>query len=202
MCSDCLTRTIQSWVGGLLIGASEITSVFLAFNPKVAIRELGGAFTTARISDLIDEQGRMKLNRGAVIVGATFQRCEKHTRVFTFKQGLRPGADSTVVNCVGVFRVEHFIETARIAVSFGSHAVLSEKVSQRLRGKRHDELVDHVDEFLEALEEDISQFSSIPDFSYRRQLGRAAISSMCEDLCRRSTPADEFSGDYLQLYTV
>ncbi|KAK5986942.1 hypothetical protein GCK32_016954, partial [Trichostrongylus colubriformis] len=66
---------------------------------------------------------------------------------------------------------------------------------------RHDELVDHVDELLEALEEDISQFSSIPDFSYRRQLGRAAISSMCEDLSRRSTPADEFSGDYLQLYT-
>ncbi|KAK5973479.1 FAD-binding PCMH-type domain-containing protein [Trichostrongylus colubriformis] len=133
--SSMQAMNVASWVGGLLIGASEITSVFLAFNPKVAIRELGGAFTTARISDLIDEQGRMKLNRGAVIVGATFQRCEKHTRVFTFKQGLRPGADSTVVNCVGVFRVEHFIETARIAVSFGSNAVLSEKVSQRLRGK-------------------------------------------------------------------
>ncbi|PIO61036.1 FAD binding domain in molybdopterin dehydrogenase, partial [Teladorsagia circumcincta] len=199
--SSMQVMNVASWAGGLLTGASDTSSLFLAFNAKIVIREVGGAFTTGQVSDFMDDQGRMRLRRGAVVVAGVFPRSQRNRRVFTFKQGMRPGADSTVVNCVGVFRVANGIDEARVVISFGSGAVLSKKVSQCLRGKRYDRLTDHTNEVLEASEEDISRFSTVPDFRFRRELARAAIRNMCEDHSDQSTSEDKAPEDYLQLYT-
>ncbi|KAK6033831.1 FAD binding domain in molybdopterin dehydrogenase, partial [Cooperia oncophora] len=126
---------MASWAGGLITGAAEISSIFQALNIKIIVRELGGAFTVGNVSDFMSNQGRVKLGRGSIIVAATFPRSQSDLRVFVYKQGLRPGADATVVNCICAFRVTYFIEEARVAISLGSGSILSKRVSQFLRGK-------------------------------------------------------------------
>uniref|UniRef100_A0A158QP00 Ald_Xan_dh_C domain-containing protein n=1 Tax=Haemonchus placei TaxID=6290 RepID=A0A158QP00_HAEPC len=199
--SSTQVMNVASWVGGLFTGASDISSVLLAFNAKLVVRELASAFTSGQVSDFMDDQYHMKLKSGDVVVAVVFPRSQKNVRVFTFKQGQRTGADTTVVNCVGVLRRKDNIENARVALSFGSGTVLCNKVNECLSGKRFDGLVGNNDELLKALDEDIAQFSSIPDFSYRRALAKAAISKMCEELSGKATVQKEIPVDYLQLYT-
>uniref|UniRef100_A0A7I4Z3C4 Xanthine dehydrogenase n=1 Tax=Haemonchus contortus TaxID=6289 RepID=A0A7I4Z3C4_HAECO len=199
--SSTQVMNVASWVGGLFTGASDISSVLLAFNAKLVVRELASAFTSGQVSDFMDDQYHMKLKSGDVVVAVVFPRSQKNVRVFTFKQGQRTGADTTVVNCVGVLRGKDNIENARVALSFGSGTVLCIKVNESLSGKSFDGLVGDNDELLKALDEDIGQFSSIPDFSYRRALAKAAISKMCEELSGKATVEKEIPVDYLQLYT-
>lgn len=202
--SSLQVMNVASWSGALLTGSSDTYSVFLALNPKLLIRDVGGTFATHRLEDLLDAHGNVKLSRGSVIVMASFSRSQAGLRVFTFKQGLRPGADSTVLNCVGaLWTSTDVIERARLAISFGSKAILCGKLAECLRDKRCDGLSKHTSELLSALQEDIAQFSSIADFNYKRKLARAAIVEMVEQL-EGNSPAvqeDEQPIESTQLFT-
>ncbi|KAK6049961.1 aldehyde oxidase and xanthine dehydrogenase, a/b hammerhead domain protein [Cooperia oncophora] len=56
-------------------------------------------------------------------------------------------------------------------------------------------------DILTLLDDDISQFSSLPDFTYRRNLVRAGISEMCEDPTQSFSLNEELPIECLQLYT-
>ncbi|ETN70695.1 2Fe-2S iron-sulfur cluster-binding domain protein [Necator americanus] len=126
--SSLQVMNLASWVGALCTGASDISSVFLAFNPTVTIRDEKGIHEFRRISDLVDGNGKVMLSTSQFIIA-------DELRVFTFKQGQRLGADSTILNCVAVLHVNEQIESARIAISFGSQAVLCGKLCEQLIGK-------------------------------------------------------------------
>ncbi|KAK6043546.1 FAD binding domain in molybdopterin dehydrogenase, partial [Cooperia oncophora] len=74
--SSMQVMNVATWVGGLFTGASDTLSLFMAFNPKLVVRELGGAFTSAQFSDFMDDQGRIKLKRGAAVVATIFPRSQ------------------------------------------------------------------------------------------------------------------------------
>ncbi|KHJ97559.1 2Fe-2S iron-sulfur cluster-binding domain protein [Oesophagostomum dentatum] len=126
---------LASWVGGLFSGSTDITSLFLALDPSLTVRDTKGVHEIRHVSELVDENGRASLGSSQFVVGLTFPRSEEGLRLFTFKQGARPGPDSTVVNCVAALHVHDKVNSARVAFSFGSRAVLSEKLSERLCNK-------------------------------------------------------------------
>ncbi|KAK5974595.1 hypothetical protein GCK32_008413 [Trichostrongylus colubriformis] len=66
---------------------------------------------------------------------------------------------------------------------------------------RYNGLKSHVNELLTALDDDIAQFSSLPDFDYRRNLIRAAIREMCENPDQNFTSEDKLPAGCLQVYT-
>ncbi|KAL6722915.1 hypothetical protein Aduo_017983 [Ancylostoma duodenale] len=133
--SSLQVMNLASWVGAFFTGSSDVSSLFLALNPSLTIRDTKGVHEIRRISELEDENGQAKLGRSQFVIAMKFPRSEQGLQLFTFKQGARPGADSTIVNCVAALHVNEKVESARIAFSFGSRAILAEKLSKRLCGK-------------------------------------------------------------------
>ncbi|XGW33143.1 hypothetical protein V3C99_017550 [Haemonchus contortus] len=190
-----------TWVGSLIDGRSDSSALLLAFNPKIVIRELGGAFTVGKVADFVDDdQGTVKLKRGSIIVATVFPRSQRDIRLFMYKKGQRPDGDSTVVNFVAVIRVAYFIEEARIAITFGLRTTLCKKISLCLRGKRLNGLKRHLNELLLAIDDDIAQYSSISDFNYKRNLIRAAVCELCDNP-DQSIEGPEVPVEPLQLYS-
>ncbi|VDM75378.1 unnamed protein product, partial [Strongylus vulgaris] len=133
--SSLQVANVASWVGGFVSGSSDVSALLLALNPSMTIRDTAGVHEFRRVSDLIDGNGKVKLENSQFIISMSFPRTEDALRLFTFKQGARLGPDSTIVNCVAALHVKENIETARIAVSFGSRAILCEKLWKELCGK-------------------------------------------------------------------
>ncbi|EYB83676.1 hypothetical protein Y032_0331g2723 [Ancylostoma ceylanicum] len=133
--SSLQVMNLASWVGAFCTGSSDISSLFLALNPSLTIRDTKGVHEIRRISELVDENGRVKLGRSQFVIAMKFPRSEEGLQLFTFKQGARPGADSTIVNCVAALHVNERVESARVSFSFGSRPILAGKLSKRLCGK-------------------------------------------------------------------
>ncbi|CAJ0938256.1 unnamed protein product, partial [Mesorhabditis belari] len=199
-------KNTASWAGALTsaAAASDFCTLSLATNSYVHIFSLEDqSRKRITVEQLFHSSGKTSLKPSEIITAIEFDANEHNVRYFSYKQGERRGADSTIVN--GVMRVEvdgDQIKSARLVVGVDKKPQLLEAFGHRFENKSIPELSSTFDDWSYDLGTNFD--SSMPDFHFRMSL----VKSFLLDTINHLAKGDEYKNleintddfEFLQLY--